>query len=113
MMKNNKNVGKKEAQRKPVKHKNNRATKTRSKEKTQKRDAFFLAFWIDTNCLFSTLDFFSVFSFDKKTITKKKGKAKRLALAGTRTRIDRVAGDHSTLRPPVLQIFLNSKFNMN
>ena len=35
----------------------------------------------------------------------KKNKDKRIALAGTRTRIDRVAGDHSTLRPPVLHIF--------
>ena len=35
----------------------------------------------------------------------------KIALAGTRTRIDRVAGDHSTLRPPVQVQKKVSKFS--
>ena len=39
--------------------------------------------------------------------------AKKFALAETRTRIARVAGEHSTLRPPVLiTLFIYSRFIM-
>ena len=47
---------------------------------------------------------------EKRQKEPKKKSKKEIALAGTRTRIDRVAGDHSTLRPPVPFLFQNNKF---
>ena len=104
--------GQERGTKKASENNNNCATKNKKQRKTQKRDAFFLAFGLTPIAYFPLLRLFSLFFLlTKRQSPKRKEKQKRLALAGTRTRIDRVAGDHSTLRPPVLYIFLN-RLNM-